>query len=231
MLNPNVRKEFEKRFKVPIFEGFGLTETTSFACFNYFPADQRKIDSVGLPLPINQMSIRDDEGNELGPNEEGEIWIKGYNVAREYLGLPEKNEAAFKDGWFHSGDFGHKDETNHFYFKTRKDFLIIKGGENIYPAELENVLYEHPAVAESAVVGIPDKLLGEEICAFVKLHDNMDAAEDELKKYCVGKIAQYKQAKKIIIIDHLEDMEEIPKGPTKKVLYRKLREYYIKHNA
>ena len=231
VLNPNVQQEFEKRFKVPIFEGFGLTETTSFACFNYYPAEKRKKGSIGRPLPVNEMAIFDEAGNELGPHQAGEIWIRGFNVAKEYLGLPEKNKTAFQNGWFHSGDYGHKDETNHFYFKTRKDFLIIKGGENIYPAELENVLFKHPAVAECAVVGIPDKLLGEEICAFVKLLANMDATEEELKKFCVGKIAPYKQAKRIIIIDHLEDLDDIPKGPTKKVLYRKLREYYLNHYA
>ncbi len=223
ILIPSVQKDFEKRFKVPIFEGFGLTETTSFACFNDYPADNRRQGSVGRPLPVNEMTIVDDLDNELGPNQEGEICIRGLNVAKEYLGLEEKNKKAFRNGWFHSGDYGYRDANNYFYFKTRKDFLIIKGGENIYPAELENVLFRHPAVAESAVIGIPDKLLGEDICAFVKLHDNLTATEEELKVFCKGKIAQYKQAKKIIITD------EIPKGPTKKVLYRILKEFYIKN--
>lgn len=221
ILTESVQKEFESRFKVPVFEGFGLTETTSFACFNDYPAKNRKHKSVGRPLSTNEMTIMDEEGTDLKPFEEGEICIRGLNVAKEYLGLPDKNMVAFRDGWFHSGDYGYKDEDNYFYFRTRKDFLIIKGGENIYPAELENVLFRHPAVAESAVIGIPDALLGEEICAFVTLNDNIEATVEELKDFCKGKIANFKQAKEIIII------EEIPKGPTKKVLYRKLKEYYL----
>jgi len=221
ILTKSVQEEFESRFGVPIFEGFGLTETTSFACFNDYPAKHRKIGSIGRPLSANEMTIMDENDKELKPFEEGEICIRGLNVAKEYLGLPDKNMVAFRDGWFHSGDYGYKDERNYFYFKTRKDFLIIKGGENIYPAELENVLFRHPSVAESAVIGIPDDLLGEEICAFVALNDKIEITVEELKEFCKGKIANFKQAKEIIII------EEIPKGPTKKVLYRKLKEYYL----
>ncbi len=227
ILNRAVQEKFEQRFNVPIFEGYGLTETTSFACFNNYPAEKRKEGSIGMQLPVNEITIIDDDGNELGANEEGEICMKGYNVAYCYLGLPEKNAKAFANGWFHSGDFGYKDEYGYLYFRTRKDFLIIKGGENIYPSELENVLFQNPSVAECAVIGIPDKLLGEEICAFVKLKDDIKTTEKELKEFCVGKIAKFKQAKKVIIIDELDDLHEIPKGPTKKVLYRKLKEYYL----
>ena len=228
ILTQNVQEEFEKRFRVPIFEGFGLTETTSFACFNYYPKEKRKIGSIGKPLPVNEMTIVDELDNELPPYEEGEICIRGLNVAKEYLKLPEKNASSFRNGWFHSGDFGYKDDENYFYFKTRKDFLIIKGGENIYPAELENIIFKHPAISEVAVLGIPDKLLGEEICAFVKLHEGAKTTEKELKDFCKGKISAFKQAKKIFIIDELPDLDDIPKGPTKKVLYRKLKEYYLK---
>lgn len=226
VLTRSVQDEFESRFRVPIFEGYGLTETTSFSCINDYPDEKRKTGSIGKPLPTNEMTILDKDGKELGANIEGEICIRGYNVACEYLGLPEKNKGSFANGWFHSGDYGKKDEDGYFYFNGRKDSLIIKGGENIYPAELENVLYKHPAVAECAVIGIHDKLLGEDICAFVKLNDNTYTSEQELKEFCRGKIAAYKQAKRIIIIDELKDLNEIPKGPTKKILYRKLREYY-----
>lgn len=228
ILTRSAQNEFEKRFKVPIFEGFGLTETTSFSCFNYYPKEKRLAGSIGCPLPINQMTIRDENDKELQPREIGEICIRGLNVCKGYLGLPEKNKQAFRNDWFHSGDYGYRDETNHFYFKTRKDFLIIKGGENIYPAELENILFKHKAVAECAVIGIPDKLLGEDIAAFVKLHEKAKTSEEELKNFCKGKIAKYKQAKRIFIIDHIPDLTEIPKGPTKKVLYRKLKEYYLR---
>ena len=135
----------------------------------------------------------------------------------------------FRNGWFHSGDYGRKDKDGYFYFHGRKDSLIIKGGENIYPAELENVLYQHPYVDECAVIGVPDELLGEEICAFVKIKNDKSLTENELKVFCKDKIAEYKQPRKIIIINDLVDLDDIPKGPTKKILYRKLKEYLIKN--
>ena len=226
ILTRSVQDEFESRFGVPIFEGYGLTETTSFSCINNFPMEKRKIGTIGKPLPTNEMAIMDDNDKEVGATIEGEICIRGYNVACEYLGLPDKNKKSFANGWFHSGDYGLKDKDGYFYFHGRKDSLIIKAGENIYPAELENVMYKHPAVAECAVIGIPSELLGEDICAFVKCKEGSYVSEQELKRFCVGKIAAYKQAKKILIIDDLRDIEEIPKGPTKKILYRKLLEYY-----
>ena len=142
-LTRSVQNEFENRFRVPIFEGYGLTETTSFSCINDYPAKKRKIGSIGKQLPTNEMTILDNDGKELGPNIEGEICIRGYNVACEYLGLPKENKKSFTNGWFHSGDYG-KDKDGYFYFHGRKDSLIIKGGENIYPAELENIIFNHP---------------------------------------------------------------------------------------
>ena len=227
VLTRNVQDQFENQFEVPVFEGFGLTETTSFACFNEFPANKRKIGSIGKALPVNEISIQDAQGKEVAPNVEGEICIRGYNVANEYHNLPERNTLSFRDGWFHSGDFGYMDEEGCFYFKGRQDFLIIKGGENIYPAELENVLFKHPAIAEVAVIGIPDKLLGQDIAAFVKLNDSHETDEEALKEFCKGKIAAFKYPKEVIIIDQLDDVKEIPKGPTKKVLYGKLLELYL----
>ena len=229
VLTRSVQDEFERRSRVPVFEGFGLTETTSFSCINDYPKEVRRIGSIGRPLPVNEMTILDENDQVLGPGCEGQICIRGYNVAIEYLGMPERNATSFANGWFHSGDFGTRDEDGYFYFLGRKDSLIIKGGENIYPAELENVIYQHPAVAECAVVGIPDKLLGEDLCAFVKRVHGMQITERELKDFCKGKIAPYKQAKRVVMIDDLPDLAEIPKGPTKKVLYRVLRDYYEQH--
>ena len=225
ILTRSVQDQFEKRFDVPIFEGYGLTETTSFSCINNYPAENRKIGSIGKPLQINEMSILDESGQEVAENIEGEICIRGYNVASGYLGDSKINHA-FRNGWFHSGDYGIKDKDGNFYFHGRQDSLIIKGGENIYPAELENVFYKHPDVDECAVIGIPDKLLGEDICAFVKIKNESQLTKNDLEKFCKNKIAYYKQAKKIIIINNLMDLSEIPKGPTKKILYRKLKEYY-----
>jgi acyl-CoA synthetase (AMP-forming)/AMP-acid ligase II len=226
VLTASVQDSFEARFGVPVFEGYGLTETTSFSCINNYPAERRKVGSIGCALPVNDMAILDDHGQEVPPGDEGEICIRGYNVACEYLGLPERNATSFANGWFHSGDYGHMDTEGFFYFHGRRDFLIIKGGENIYGSELENVIFKHDAVAECAVIGIPDKLLGEDLCAFVKLAEGARVEPEVLKAFCRGKIAPYKQAKRIVIIDDLGDLPEIPKGPTKKVLYRVLKEYY-----
>ena len=225
ILTRSVQEQFEDRFNVPIFEGYGLTETTSFSCINNFPAEKRMIGSIGKPLQINEMSVLNENGQEVEENTEGEICIRGYNVASGYLGDAKMNYA-FRGGWFHSGDYGRKDKDGNFYFHGRQDSLIIKGGENIYPAELENVLYTHPDIDECAVIGIPDKLLGEDICAFVKIKTNSQLTKNDLEKFCKDKITSYKQPKNIIIINDLTDLNEIPKGPTKKILYRKLKEYY-----
>jgi len=229
ILTRTVQKQFEERFKIAIFEGYGLTETTSFSCINYFPAEKRKIGSIGKALPANEMAILDENGKDVGENNVGEICMRGYNVTSGYLGLKEKNEKSFRDGWFHSGDFGWKDSDGFFYFQGRKDFLIIKGGENIYPAELENVLYQHPDIIECAVIGIPHKLLGEDICAFVKCKEESEASEMELKEFCKNNIGSYKQPQKIVIINLLNDLDDIPKGPTKKILYRELKKYYMEN--
>ena len=228
ILTSSVQQKFEDRFNVPIFEGYGLTETTSFSCINAYPKDKRKSGSIGKPLLTNKMSILDEEGKHLGYDEEGEICISGYNVAVGYLGDSTLNYA-FRDGWFHSGDFGRKDEEGYYYFHGRKDSLIIKGGENVYPRDIENILYLHPIVDECAVIGIPDKFLGENICAFIKIKEKGQIDEKEFKKFYRDKLADFKQPKEIIIINNLKDLDEIPKGPTKKVLYRKLKEYYKNH--
>ncbi len=231
VLIPQVQADFEAAFGVPVFEGFGLTETTSFACFNDFPASARVPGSVGRPLPVNDMGVFDDEGNPVPPGAEGEICIRGINVASGYIGLPEVNARAFRKGWFHSGDFGTADADGRFRFLCRKDFLIKKGGENIYPAELENVLFAHPAVADCAVIGIPHPLLGEDLCAFVRLKEGFKTAPDEIRGFCGGRIAPFKIPARIVAVNDLPDLREIPKGPTQKILYRKLKEYYLAHLA
>ena len=225
ILSANVQNQFEKRFKVPIYEGYGLTETTSFSCINNYPKNDRVKGSIGQPLPTNYMKIVEND-NECDSFQEGEICIKGLNVAVEYLGMIEKNRTAFRNGWFHSGDFGYKDDKGYYYFNCRKDNLIIKGGENIYPAELENVLFQHKNIEECAVIGIKDKFLGQNVCVFVKLDENNKIDENDILNFCKGKISSYKLPKEIIIINNIDDMNELPKGPTKKILYRTLEEYY-----
>jgi acyl-CoA synthetase (AMP-forming)/AMP-acid ligase II len=205
-LKSALQDSFEKRYATQIYEGYGLTETTSFSCINDYPQTQKR-GSVGRPLPCNEMTIID-----------GEICVRGKNVTRGYHNLPDKNKDVFDEaGWLHTGDYGEQDDDGYFYFKERRDFLIIKGGENIYPAEIENILLGNDNVMECAVIGIEDDLLGQSVCAIVKVRD--DNRRDVLE-YCKGKIANYKMPAKVIYVD------DIPKGPTNKILYKDLMERY-----
>jgi acyl-CoA synthetase (AMP-forming)/AMP-acid ligase II len=226
LLPLSLAERFEARFGIPIFEGFGSTEASSYSCFNPYPAELRKLGSVGKVLPVCEMKVVDDADNEVPDGIEGELCIRGINVAIGYLKLPELQQLRFRNGWYHSGDFGYRDADGFYYFRSRKDDLIVKGGEKIYPAEVENVLSLHPDVSESAVIGIDDAILGQEICAFVKLKEGSASTETELLGYCGKSLARFKQPKRIVIINKLADMPELPKGPTKKILHRELRDYY-----
>ena len=229
VLTRSLQKKFEDKFKVPVFEGYGLTETTSFACINDYPKKKRVIGSIGKPLPVNEMVIINDKNdNILGANQEGEICIRGFNVAKQYFKLHEKNKISFRNGWFHSGDYGYKDKNGYFYFNGRKDSLIIKGGENIYPAEIENALYKIKDINECAVIDIPDKFLGENICAFIEFKKNVSIKKEKIISLLSNHLAKFKLPKEIIILNKEKNLKKIPKGPTKKILYRKLRSYYEK---
>ncbi len=231
LLPLSLAEKFEAKFGIPIFEGFGSTEATSYSCFNRFPADKRKLGSVGTVLPISDMQVVDENDAEVPDGTEGEICIRGANVAIGYHKLPDLQEMKFRGGWYHSGDYGLRDSNGDYYFRSRKDDLIVKGGEKIYPAEIENVLSQHPNVAESAVIGIDDPILGQEICAFARLKDNSASSEADLLAYCAKSLARFKQPKRIVITNRLGDMPELPKGPTKKILHRLLRQYYEKRLA
>ena len=163
------------------------------------------------------MAIIDDKtGKILASDIEGEICIRGYNVASHYLKLNEKNKKSFSQGWFHSGDYGRRDKNNYFFFHERRDSLIIKGGENIYPAEIENIIYKNPHIQECAVIGIKDKFLGENICAFVRLKKDHCTNVEEIKENLKGKIAGFKQPKEIIILNNEKKFKSIPKDLLKK---------------
>ena len=166
------------------------------------------------------MAILDKNDNKLGSNIEGEIGIRGYNVACEYLGLPEKNKESFANGWFHSGDYGREDEDGYFYFHCRKDSLIIKGGENIYPAELEQVLTEEKNIHEAAVIGVADNKWQEVPIAFIKIKNTSSFFSEKTLKNISLKLAKYKLPKKLIKI------KLIPKNALGKIDYKILKEYY-----
>jgi long-chain acyl-CoA synthetase len=211
-----VLKGIKEAFGSPILEGYGLSETSPVASFSR--ADlPLKPGSIGVAIDGVQLRLVDDEGNEVGVGEVGELQIKGPNVMKGYWRNPEATAKAISDdGWFASGDMAKKDEDDFFFIVDRKKDLIIRGGYNVYPREVEEVLYEHPAVAEAAVIGVPHDELGEEIAAVVALKDGQSVTEDELQQHVKAQVAAYKYPRTVKIVDAL------PKGPTGKILKREI---------
>jgi len=209
-----VMKTYERLFSCPVVEGYGLSESTCRSTFN--PIDRRRPGSVGLPIG-NEIKIFDDSDRELGPGQIGEIVLRGPNIMKGYYNNEVANREAFKSGWFHTGDLGYKDEDGYFYIVDRKGDMIIRGGENVYPREIDEVLYQHPGIKDAATLGVPDKLYGEEVKSFVVLRDGERATEDELIEFCKERLAGFKCPKSI------EILAEIPKGPTGKLLKTELR--------
>jgi len=206
-----VLRGFDAAFDCKVLEGYGLSETSPVASFNH-PDRVRKPGSVGTPIRGVEMKVIDEEGNETPPGERGEIAIKGHNVMRGYRQLPDATREAIRDGWFRTGDVARVDEDGYFFIVDRKKDLIIRGGYNVYPREIEEVLYEHPAVREAAAVGIADERLGEEVGAAVVLNSGESATPEELRDFVKSRIAAYKYPRKVWLVDTL------PKGPTGKIL-------------
>jgi long-chain acyl-CoA synthetase len=207
---------FEEKFGCDILEGYGLSETSPVASFNH-PDRERKPGSIGTPIEGVEMQVWDDDGNEVPQGEVGEIVIRGHNVMKGYWERPEATEEAITgDGWFHTGDMAKVDEDGYFFIVDRKKDLIIRGGYNVYPREIEEVLYEHPAVQEAAVLGVPDDSLGEEVGAAVVLKKGESLDADEVKSYVKEQVAAYKYPRKVWFVD------ELPKGPTGKILKREI---------
>jgi long-chain acyl-CoA synthetase len=213
-----VMQRFEETFNCLVIEGYGLSESTCRSTFNP-PDTRRRAGSSGLPIG-NEMRVVDDEGNEVSDGELGEIVMRGENILKGYYRNEEATAIAFRDGWFHTGDIGYRDQDGFFYIVDRKSDMIIRGGENIYPREIDELLYQHPAVAAAATIGVPDPLYGEDVAAFVVLKEDKAASEDELIKYCREHLADYKSPKKIRIV------ASIPKGPTGKLLKRELAKQF-----
>jgi long-chain acyl-CoA synthetase len=167
------------------------------------------------------MKVVDDDGHEVPDGELGEIVMRGENILKGYFKNAEATANAFRGGWFHTNDIGYRDQDGFFYIVDRKSDMIIRGGENIYPREIDEVLYQHPAVAAAATIGIPDQLYGEDVAAFIVLKDGMTATEAELVAHCQAELADYKCPKTIRIV------KDIPKGPTGKLLKRELAKEFI----
>ena len=214
-----VMRAFEERFSAKILEGYGLSETSPVASFNH-PDKERKPGSIGTPIEGVEMKLVDDEGNDVegtGDDAVGEIAIKGHNVMKGYWNREDATQEVLDDdGWFRTGDMGKIDEDGYFFIVDRKKEMIIRGGYNVYPREIEEVLYEHPAVAEAAVVGVPDDKMGEEVGAAVVLKQGKEVDADELRAFVKEQVANYKYPRKIWFPD------ELPKGPTGKILKREV---------
>lgn len=210
---------FEEKFKVKVSEGYGLSEASPVTCFN--PLDhQRKVGSIGMSITNVENKVVDVEGNEVPVGEVGELIVRGPNVMKGYYKLPEETANAIRDGWLYTGDLAKKDEEDYFYIVDRKKDMIIVGGFNVYPREVEEVLFSHPNVVEAAVVGFPDINLGEAVHAFVVLKENNTTVE-ELQQFCAEHLVKYKVPTVIELLD------ELPKNSTGKILRRSLKEIEI----
>jgi long-chain acyl-CoA synthetase len=208
-------RAFEAEFDCKILEGYGLSETSPVASFNH-PDRERKPGSIGTPIEGVEMKVVDDEGNDLPAGEVGEIVIRGHNVMKGYWSRPDATAEVMKDGWFHTGDMAKVDEDGYFFIVDRKKDMIIRGGYNVYPREIEEVLYEHPAVREAAVLAVPHPDLGEEVGAAVVLKEGEQADEETLRSYVKEQVAAYKYPR------HIWFLDELPKGPTGKILKREI---------
>jgi long-chain acyl-CoA synthetase len=210
-----VLRGFEEAFGAIVLEGYGLSETSPVSSSNH-PDRERKPGSIGTPLEGVEMRVVDEDDNEVPQGEVGEIVIRGHNIMKGYWQRPDATAEAMRGGWFHSGDMARVDEEGYFYIVDRKKDLIIRGGYNVYPREVEEVLYEHPKIREAAVLGVPHDEWGEEIGAAVVLHDGEQLDPEEVSAYVKERIAAYKYPRLVWFV------EELPKGPTGKILKREI---------
>jgi long-chain acyl-CoA synthetase len=211
-----VMNAWEEKYGTPILEGFGLSETSPIATFGVMDKP-RKAGSIGYPVWGVDLAIMDDNDVPQGENQRGEICIRGHNIMSGYLNRPEATEEAMKNGWFHSGDIGYRDDDGCYWIVDRKKDMILRGGFNVYPREVEEVLYQHEAIVEAAVVGIAHESHGEEVKAVVALAAGATASEADLIAFCKERLAAYKYPRFVEIVP------ELPKGPTGKILKRELR--------
>jgi long-chain acyl-CoA synthetase len=199
-----VMRGFEERFGCQVLEGYGLSETSPLAAFNRRDRE-RKPGSIGLPV----------DGVEMRVDDDGEVLIRGHNVMKGYWRRPEATaEVIDADGWFRTGDIARVDEDGYFFIVDRKKEIVIRGGFNVYPREIEEVIYEHAAVAEAAVIGVPHETLGEEVGAAITLKVGANASAAELRDFVKQRVAAYKYPRQVWFVDAL------PKGPTGKILKR-----------
>jgi long-chain acyl-CoA synthetase len=210
-----VLRGFEDAFGCKVLEGYGLSETCAMATFNR-PDRERKPGSIGLPVRGVQIRLVDPQDDDVPAGEVGELVIRSPHVMKGYFGRDDATAEAMRGGWFHTGDMATVDDDGYFFIVDRKKDMIIRGGYNVYPREIEEVLYEHPAIREAAVVGVAHDSLGEEVAAVVALKPGADAHEEELRDFAKQRVAAYKYPRRVHIVD------DLPKGPTGKILKREI---------
>jgi len=211
-------RAFESKYGIEVLEGYGMSETASSCSFNR-PGDRRVL-SIGKPLWGVTIRVADHEDRPLPPGRDhvGEILIRGHNVMKGYLNRPEATAETLRGGWLHSGDLGFQDDDGFYFIVDRAKDLIIRGGYNVYPREIEEVLYSHKDIVEAAVIGQPDERLGEEVVAVVVRRDGSDLSADDVIAYSRERLAAYKCPREIRFVD------ELPKGPSGKILKSALRD-------
>ena len=207
---------FKDKFNVEIIEGYGLSEACGISTANP-PLGKRKPGSIGVAIPGSEVKIMDDNNNEMPMGEKGEICVKGDPVMICYFNQPKETKEAIKDGWLHTGDMGYMDEEGFIFIVDRKNDMINRGGENIYPREVELAIETHPKVREASVIGVPDPALTEQVKAYVLLHEKGSLIDEEIKTYLKDKIARYK------IPTLVEFVDDFPRNPTGKILKKELR--------
>ncbi|HSY43828.1 MAG TPA: AMP-binding protein, partial [Candidatus Acidoferrum sp.] len=213
--------EFEEKFKVPLIEGYGLSEASPVVSKNPLKGTH-KPGSIGIPIANVEMSVQDDNGKILGPNETGEICVRGGNVMQGYWNAPEETKKVFRGDWLLTGDVGHRDADGYYFITDRKKDMLIVNGINVYPREIEEVIYHYPGVKEAAVIGVPDERRGELPMAFVSPAEGQTLVEKDLHQFIREKLADFKTPKQIIILPVL------PKNATGKILKTELRKMAAK---
>ncbi|HEX6391203.1 MAG TPA: long-chain fatty acid--CoA ligase [Solirubrobacteraceae bacterium] len=218
-LSVEVLEAFQNRFGIRILEGYGLTETTCVSSINPFYGD-RKAGSIGLPVRGQEMKIVNDQGERVSTGDFGEIVIRGTNVMQGYLKNEEATSESIRDGWLYTGDVGYVDEDGYFFIVDRSKDMIIRGGENIYPREIEEVLYAHGEILECAVIGVPHEVRGEEVLAIVVPKPGTELDPEQLATYAAERLAKYKLPREFVVRD------ELPKTPTGKISKGPLRDEF-----
>jgi long-chain acyl-CoA synthetase len=215
-----VLNEFEAKFHIPLIEGYGLSEASPVVTKN--PLDgTRKAGSIGLPVANVEVSIQDDEGKQLGPKEIGEVCVRGGNVMAGYWNQPEETAKVMRDGWLLTGDIGYRDDEGYYYITDRKKDMLLVNGINVYPREIEEVLYQFPGVKEAAVIGKPDSRRGEQPVAFVAANDGELLQEKAVQHFVRKRLADYKVPRKVVVLPAL------PRNATGKILKTALREMAV----